>query len=193
MSLVPGSFARSVAAAVALAVTAAGCKKADIPVSAPNPTGLRKEKGYKVRAEPPATPEQVAAYNFLAEDKQKFQEAMDGLPNDAQAPEYCKRLAKYIEYLDSKKPEDLAGLPADMKVNIPKHREGCKKTLAQMKRRPADEGTEFMTTLADLYNRDYEKHTKKYGKDLIEAFREMMTAYVLMVAAAEAAGVESFQ
>lgn len=170
-----------------------GCKKAEIPTSAPNPTGLRKEKGYRVRSEPPATPDQIAAFNLLDEDKQKFKEAMDGLPADAQAPEFTKRLKKYVEFLELKKPEDIAACPPDMKVEFPKYRDACKKVAKHIGMRPSDEGPEFMMAMQDMYNRDFEKHTAKYGKDLSDAMKDMTRSYVRIVAAAETAGLEFFE
>jgi hypothetical protein len=187
--VVRGSLCVAVAAAV---VGLGGCKKAEIPTSAPNPTGLRKEKGYRVRSEPPATPDQIAAFNLLDEDKQKFKEAMDGLPADTQAPEFTKRLRKYVEFLDSKKPEDYAGCPPDMKAEFPKYRDACKKVIKYMGMRPAGEGTDFMTALKDMYSRDFEKHTPTYGKDFTDAMKDMTRSYLKLVTLAESAGLEFF-
>ncbi len=175
-----------------IAVSATGCKKAEIPTSAPNPTGLRKERGYRVRAEPPATPEQIATYNLLDEDKQKFKEAMDGLTPTSQPPDFTSRFKNYVGYLDTKTTEDLAPLPPDVKTNFVRYRTGCKKFLKQVGFRPAGDGTEFMTAMNELYGGKTEKLVEVYGKDFMDAFREMRQGYVVLLAAGESAGLEYY-
>jgi hypothetical protein len=183
----------SVAAfAVAACVLATGCPQAQQEgpktVSPGSNTGMRLEKGFRKKANAPATPEQDAVFTFLDDDKQRFQTATASLTPDSQPSGFTKSLNQYVEQLEK---VDRSGLPKAFKGSTDRYVTAMKelpKALAPMP--DSYEGTTFYTEMRGLLLGDKSKG-KKLGGNVNEAVKSMWDAIQNMHETAEAYGIDT--
>jgi hypothetical protein len=150
--------------------------------------GLRPEKGFRKKANTSATPDQLAVFTFLDEDKQRFQTATAGLTKLSKPSAVSTAISKYLEQSDA---ADQAALPAEFKETVVPYLDAHRKLVAALVRLPdgSYDGTKFYDQLAALFRGDFDAG-KPLGGDVADSVKAARESAAAMFKAAAQYGLD---